>query len=110
MPTFQAATTLACPPDRAWEFLCRPANLVLVSPPELNMQLIDGPERLQLGSRISVVGQRWGIQQRITSEVTAFQEMDFLIDEQKEGPFGKFSHLHKVEAVPEGTKMTDRID
>jgi ligand-binding SRPBCC domain-containing protein len=110
MPTFEAVTLVACPPERVWEFLCRPANLIRVSPPELHMQLVEGPERLQLGSRITVQGRRWGIQQRVTSEVTQFVEMDLLIDEQKQGPFGKFVHMHKIEPAAEGTKMTDRID
>jgi ligand-binding SRPBCC domain-containing protein len=110
MPTFEASVSLACSPERAWEFLCRPANLIGVSPPDLHMELVEGPERLQLGSRITVKGRRWGIPQRITSEVTQFVEMDFLVDEQKEGPFGKFVHLHKIEPEGAGTKMTDRIE
>jgi ligand-binding SRPBCC domain-containing protein len=110
MPTFEASVSLACTPERAWEFLCRPANLVLVSPPELHPELVKGPERLQLGSRITVQGRRWGISQRVTSEVTQFVEGNFLVDEQKQGPFGKFVHTHKIEPVSGGTKMTDRID
>jgi ligand-binding SRPBCC domain-containing protein len=110
MPVFETVSVLACPVERVWEFLCRPANLVAVSPLELHMRLVDGPEVLTLGARITVQGRRWGISQKITSEVTTFTPPVKFVDEQRQGPFGKFVHTHTLEAVPEGTCMTDRVE
>jgi ligand-binding SRPBCC domain-containing protein len=110
MPVFETITVLTCPVERVWDFLSRPANLVAVSPPELHMRLVDGPEVLTLGARITAQGRRWGISQTITSEVTAFTPPVQFVDEQRQGPFGKFVHTHTLEALPEGTRMTDRIE
>jgi ligand-binding SRPBCC domain-containing protein len=110
MPTFEATTTLACPPERVWEFLTCPGNLLEVSPPDLHLRLVEGPAVLSLGARISVQGRKWGVSQRITNEVTRFEPPLLLVDEQREGPFGKFVHTHRLEAVPNGTCMTDTIE
>jgi ligand-binding SRPBCC domain-containing protein len=110
MPRFETVTDLACPIERVWEFLCRPANLVLVSPPELHLRLVEGPEQLSLGARITIAGRRWGIPQRIVSEVVAFEPNVLFVDEQREGPFRKFTHMHRLEPLSGGTRMLDRID
>jgi ligand-binding SRPBCC domain-containing protein len=110
MPLFETVTTLACPVERVWDFLCNPANLVAVSPPELHLRLVEGPERLHLGARLTIAGRRWGIPQRIVSEVTAFEPNVLFRDEQREGPFRKFTHTHRLEPVPEGTRMLDQIE
>jgi ligand-binding SRPBCC domain-containing protein len=110
MPVFEWETVLACPPGKVFDFLARPANLALVSPPELHLKLVDGPERLSLGARITARGSKLGIPQSITSEVTVFEEGVTFTDEQVRGPFGKFVHTHRVEPTPGGTRMSDRIE
>lgn len=110
MPRFERTLVLRCPIRRVWEFLCRPANVVAVSPPELHMRLLEGPEVLSLGARIVVQMRRWGITQRLASEVTALVPESLLVDEQREGPFSKFAHTHRLEPVAEGTRMVDQID
>jgi ligand-binding SRPBCC domain-containing protein len=110
MPVFETETLLACPPEKVFDFLARPANLLLVSPPELKMRLVDGPERLALGARITVQGSKFGIAQKVTSEVTAFEEGVQFTDAQVQGPFGRFVHTHQVEPADGGTRMLDRIE
>ena len=51
MPIFEAETLVTGPPDKVFDFLVRPANLLQVSPPELHLRLVEGPERLSLGAR-----------------------------------------------------------
>ncbi len=110
MAVFQTETMLACRVEQVWEFLLQPANLVKVTAPELNLRLADGPERSHLGARITVVVQRMGISQRMVSEVIAFEPPTLVVDEQREGPFKKWVHTHQLEAAPDGTRMTDRIE
>src|SRR5689334_23812999 len=97
MPVFESETLLACPPAAVFDFLARPANLVLVSPPELHLKLVDGPERLAPGARITVQGSKFGIPQKITIAITAFEEGVSFTDAQVQGPFAKFVHTHRVE-------------
>lgn len=110
MPTFNAVTDLACPLERVWAFLCCPANVVEVTPPELHLRLLEGPESLSLGARFVVQVRRFGISQRVVSEVTRFEPGVTFTDEQVRGPFGKFAHTHRIEAYGGGTRMTDQID
>jgi ligand-binding SRPBCC domain-containing protein len=110
MPVFETETFLSCPPAAVFDFLARPANLLLVSPPDLNLKFVAGPERLALGSKITVQGSKFGIPRKITNEITAFEEGVTFTDAQVEGPFKSFVHTHRVEAAPGGTRMHDRIE
>jgi ligand-binding SRPBCC domain-containing protein len=110
MPVFETETLLACPPAAVFDFLARPANLARVSPPELHLKLVDGPERLALGARITVQGSKFGIPQKITNAITAFEEGVSFTDAQVQGPFAKFIHTHRVESAAGGTRMLDRIE
>jgi len=110
MPIFEAAMCFARPVAEVFAFFIRPANLLRVSPPELHMRLVEGPEQLQLGSRLTIAGRRWGLPQRMVSEVTVFEPNVRFVDEQREGPFRHWVHRHHFEAVADGTRVTDRID
>ena len=87
MPDFESSIILACPACCVFDLLSRPSHWVDVAPPEFNLRLVQGPERLYQGARIVVQGRRWGFSQRIVTEVTAFQPNELIVDEQKEGPF-----------------------
>jgi ligand-binding SRPBCC domain-containing protein len=110
MPVFEASQVFPQSLEAVFDFFILPANLVKVSPPELNMKLIDGPERLALGSRVTLDGRRWGISQRIVSEVIDFQPGVAFTDAQTKGPFRKWIHRHTFAAVPAGTEVRDRIE
>lgn len=110
MPVFTTQLHLICPPSKVFEFLAKPANLLLVSPPELHLKLIEAPERVILGSRIIIQGSKFGISQKIVSEVTAFDDGKSFTDSQISGPFGRFVHTHRVEPDGDGTRLIDEID
>jgi ligand-binding SRPBCC domain-containing protein len=111
MPRFETTETLSAPLARVFDFFSRPANLIEVSPPELNFELLSGPEQLTLGSRFTLQGRRWGVSQRIVSEVIVWEPQTRFVDEQREGPFKKWTHTHRFEALPDGgTRIGDRID
>jgi crotonobetainyl-CoA:carnitine CoA-transferase CaiB-like acyl-CoA transferase len=73
------------------------------------MRLVEGPPQLQLGARVVLQGRRWGIPQRVVSEVTAWDPPTSFTDAQVEGPFRRWVHTHSFEAVPEGTRVLDEI-
>jgi ligand-binding SRPBCC domain-containing protein len=110
MPRFTQQITLPRPLDAVWDFFLQPANIVRVAPPELHMKLVEGPERLELGSKIILKGRRWGIPQRVVSEVVTFEPKVMFADEQRQGPFKKWRHTHRFETVSEGTRVEDVID
>jgi ligand-binding SRPBCC domain-containing protein len=110
MPVFEASQVLPRPLQEVFDFFLSPANLVRISPPELHMALVEGPPLVELGSRIVLKGRRWGIPQRVVSEITAFDPPASFTDTQVKGPFRKWVHTHRFEAVPEGTRVHDRVE
>jgi ligand-binding SRPBCC domain-containing protein len=110
MPLFESVQFFARPAAEVFDFLCQTANLVRVSPPELHMTIVEGPARIQLGSRLVAQARRWGITQRLVSEVTAYEPNVSFVDSQVQGPFKKWVHRHILEEADGGTRMIDRID
>ena len=83
MPHFEATTTVRRPLTEVFDFLSRPANLIELTPPEFNVRLVEGPERLHLGARVVLHARRWGFTQPLVSEVTAFEPDRLIVDEQR---------------------------
>jgi ligand-binding SRPBCC domain-containing protein len=110
MPRFESTQDLPRPVEEVFAFFRRPANLLRVSPPELQLKLVEAPESLEVGSRIVLVGQRLGFKQQLVNVVTALEPNRLIQDEQQEGPFGKWSHQHHFEAIPGGTRVRDVIE
>jgi ligand-binding SRPBCC domain-containing protein len=110
MPRFQTTTTLGRPPAAVFEFLCDPANLVAVTPPEFNMHLVEGPGRLEIGSRVVLQGRRWGFSQRVVNRIVTLEPNRLLVDEQLEGLFKKWIHSHRLEEMDGGTRMIDEVE
>lgn len=112
MPTFEAVTDLRCPPEAVYDFLIRPANALLVTPTELKATLVEGPEVLTVGSRVTVRVWKYGVSQTLTTVITALEPARLMRDEQPAngGPFRKFAHTHALEVTPDGCRMLDRVE
>jgi len=110
MPVFESRQLVPRPIEEVFAFFRAPANLVAISPPELHLRVIEGPALIELGSRVVLKGRRWGIPQRMVSEITAFDAPHTFTDTQVEGPLGRWVHTHRFESVAAGTQMSDRIE
>jgi ligand-binding SRPBCC domain-containing protein len=110
MATMERKVCVARPITEVFDFFSRPANLLAVSPPDLNLRLLAGPERVQLGARVKVHGGAWGVYLTVESEVTAFEPPYLFTDEQRQGPLGKWIHTHRFEEIPGGTRVVDHVD
>lgn len=110
MALFQETVISPRPVAEVFDFFRRPANLVKITPPELHMELIEGPELIELGSRIVLKGRRWGVSQRLVSEITAFEPNKRFVDQQREGPMRSWRHTHGFAEVPGGTQISDTIE
>ena len=110
MPIFEASEFYPHPIDTVFLFLRSPANLVAISPPDFHLRVIEGPELVELGSRVVLQGRRWGISQRVVSLITVFKPPVRFTDSQVEGPFRKWDHTHRFEAVAGATRVSDDIE
>ena len=110
MPVFERAMFFPRPVAEVFDFFCRPVNLVTISPPELHMQLLAGPERIELGSRVTLKGRRWGLPQMMVSEIRLFESNVKFINAMVQGPFRKWDHLHSFAPLQDGTHVSDQIE
>jgi ligand-binding SRPBCC domain-containing protein len=111
MPVFEVSQTFPGRPEDVFDFFTCPANLLAASPPELHLRLEEAPERLGLGARVRVRGRRWGVPHRVVSEVTVFEPGVQFVEEQRQGPFRRWVHTHRFEALAGGgVCVRDHID
>jgi ligand-binding SRPBCC domain-containing protein len=111
MPIFETSECYPAPPARAFALFRRPAERLRLAAPELHLQLEDGPAELRLGSRLTVCGRRWGMTQRMTTEITAFEESALIVEKQRQGPCRYWKHTQRFEGTADGgVRITDVID
>jgi ligand-binding SRPBCC domain-containing protein len=111
MPCHESVQEFAVPKDRVFVLLRQTAVLVQLAPPEMNLRAESGPVELELGSRLVLRGRRWGVPQRIVSEVTAFKTDALLVLEQRQGPFPRWIHTQRLDTLGEGgTRLSERVD
>jgi ligand-binding SRPBCC domain-containing protein len=111
MPRFETSQDFAFPVGRVFDVFSRPAHLERVMPPDLHFRVLEAPERLELGSRVTVQGRRWGLGQRVTSAVTEYEAGVCFVQEQVSGPFRRWAHRHEFAALADGgTRVRESID
>ena len=111
MPIFETSECYAAPPARAFDLFRRPAERLRTAPPELHLELEEGPAELRLGSRLTVRGKRWGVTQRMTTEITAFEDGVLIVERQRQGPLRYWKHTQRFEPTPDGgVRITDVIE
>ncbi|RZL96859.1 MAG: cell division protein [Pedobacter sp.] len=95
-------------PERVFDF-SRDIDLHQVSTQRTNEQVIDGRMSglIELGESVTWRAKHFGIYQKLTSKITAFERPHSFTDEMVTGAFRSFSHVHNFQAVDEGTRMTD---
>src|SRR5437762_3834452 len=62
---------------------------------------------IEMGEQVTWEGRHFGVRQRLTSKITAYDRPRYFQDSMLRGAFHSFVHDHYFEAIAEGTKMTD---
>lgn len=97
--------------EKAWTFFSSPANLNLITPPEMKFEiLVDLPAEVHAGLMIHYrIRPMLNIPMRWTTEITAVEKHQFFIDEQIQGPYRVWHHEHHFREVEGGVWMTDKL-
>ena len=97
--------------DEVWAFFCAPANLNVITPPDMNFEIIKGGNsEMYVGQMIEYrVEFVRGLRSLWLTEITHVRENAFFVDEQRVGPYRFWHHEHKFESVHDGVKMTDLV-
>jgi len=98
--------------DQAWDFFSSPANLQLITPPEMHFKVISlyhGP-KIYPGQIIEYkLKPLLGIPVYWMTGITHVQDRQFFVDEQRFGPYSLWHHQHHFRSIDGGVEMTDII-
>lgn len=95
----------------AWEFFSSPANLPLITPPNLAFEVTSPlPERMYPGMVITYrVSPFPGVKVPWVTEITHMTEPNYFVDEQRLGPYRFWHHQHHFRELSEGVEVTDLV-
>lgn len=111
MALFETDVILPVPVEQVFEFLLRPANVALISPPQLGLIFVNPPEIVQPGTELSFKIQSYGQVQTFTHRIDEVIRPEKIVERQIEGLFRKWFHEHLFEAVgSRQTRVIDRIE
>lgn len=102
---------IAADVERVWAFFATPRNLDELTPPDLKFRILTAvPQQMYPGLLIEYrISPLAGVWLRWMTEIRHMREREYFVDEQRLGPYRLWYHEHHFEAVPGGTKMTDRV-
>ena len=109
MPTFEVQVALVTSAEALFDFLVRPTNLSRIMPPSTPVDVIEAPERLELGSRLVVDLDGFGPTQRLTYEVTGFVESETFAETMVEGPLGAWEHCRTISGAGAMVELVERV-
>ena len=108
----QTTLTLPITIDKAWEFFSDPANLALITPPEMDFKILTPlfKKETYAGQIIAydvtplpMMRTKW------VTEITHVSKPSFFVDEQRVGPYQIWHHQHHFEEVNGQLLMTDIV-
>lgn len=98
---------------KAWDFFSSPKNLGKITPPRMNFEILEqsGGEKMHEGQIIRykvtvlpLVRLTW------VTEITGVEEGVRFTDEQRQGPYARWHHIHTFREVDGGVEMTDEVE
>lgn len=108
MTVIELVTDIAAPVGRVFD-LARDLDLHAQSMARTGECAIAGriSGRIELGETVTWRARHFGICWSLTSRITALERPTRFVDIQVRGPFERFRHEHRFEAIAGGTRMTD---
>jgi ligand-binding SRPBCC domain-containing protein len=95
----------------AWEFLSNPANLSVITPPDMKMTILSGADRAMYAGQLLEysVSPLPGFKTKWVSEITQFKVGEYFVDVQLYGPYALWHHKHFIHEVEGGVELEDLI-
>ena len=113
MKSFEQSFKVHCSIDKVWKFYTDIKHLEIVTPPNLNLKIIETSDkqivkglRMTISGRLFLYNSKWN---SIISLVDISKHM--YIDEMVKGPFKKWKHVHLFSEIGKNqTVITDKIE
>jgi len=108
MPVIQIVTIVRATPERCFD-ASRDLDLHLESMGHTGERAVAGRTSglIELGEQVTWEARHFGIRQRFTSQIAAFDRPRHFQDSMLHGAFRSFVHDHYFESCAEGTRMKD---
>ena len=103
-------TLVPRPLPEVFAFFAAPANLDALTPPWLHFALHSMPPRMRAGVEIDYRVRLRRLPMRWTSLISSWEPPHRFVDEQVRGPYRRWVHEHRFEAVAGGTRVIDHVD
>ncbi|NIX14940.1 MAG: hypothetical protein GWN11_03415 [Candidatus Dadabacteria bacterium] len=111
--TLKKVQVLPIDMDECWNFFSNPANLELITPPDLSLAVkSELPEQMYPGMIIEyTVSPLLGIKQTWVTEITHVKKPFYFADEQRFGPYKFWHHQHHFKKTKDGhIEATDIVN
>lgn len=107
-----AKQSLPISTEEAWEFLSKPENLKVITPPHMGFHILSGNGRKMFPGQIIQyqVSPFKGYTTKWVTEITHVKEGEYFVDEQRFGPYALWHHKHFINPITGGVEMEDIID
>ena len=97
--------------DEVFEFFSDPKNLARITPESLGFEILEAPSRkLREGDRIRYRIRLFGVPLQWVTLIEEWHDGHSFVDLQERGPYRLWRHLHEFVEVPEGVRMSDRVE
>lgn len=110
--TLQAEQVLYTDIQTAWDFLCNPQNLRVITPEYMGfvVHTPNLPEKIYPGLMIQyTVRPVLRIPMRWVTEITHVSDKTYFVDEQRVGPYRIWHHEHHIQQIDSGVLMRDIV-
>ena len=111
MARIELVTLILAPRERCFD-LSRSVDLHVASTEDTGERAVAGVTSglLHLGDEVTWSARHFGVRQRLTSRITAFDRPGHFRDSMVSGAFRRFDHDHFFDAGGEATEMRDVFD
>jgi ligand-binding SRPBCC domain-containing protein len=110
MPVIDISLVIAAPIERCFD-LSRSIDLHIESMRHTRERAVGGVVSglIGAGEEVTWEARHFGLTQRMTSRITAFQPPVYFQDSMVQGPFASFVHDHRFSSVEGGTLVQDQV-
>jgi len=122
MATYERSVHVRAPFEDVWDFHATVDGLEALTPNWLHLEIEDvrgpegdpDPDEMEPGSTVVASLQPFGVgpRQRTRTRIVERERSDgegYFVDEMAGGPFARWQHTHRFEAVVGGTRVTDHV-
>ncbi|MEZ4448748.1 MAG: SRPBCC family protein [Nannocystaceae bacterium] len=106
---FVRTLELPVPVAILWAFHERPDCFALLQPPWERAEVITPPTSLEVGTRVVLRSRVGPLPVTIEAEHVAYEAGRSFTDTMRRGPFKRWIHEHRCEAIAGGSRLTDAI-